>query len=112
MLDAALPPGFDTHLFSNVLHDWDVPVVKQLVQKSFDALAPGGMLIIHDAHLNKDKSGPLHVAEYSTMLMHSTEGRCYGVAEMSEYLKAAGFAEIKFAPTAAARSVIQATKRD
>jgi len=111
MLNAPLPYDFDAHLYSNVLHDWDVPVVKQLVQKSFDALAPGGMLIVHDAHLNEDKSGPLHVVEYSTMLMHSTEGRCYGVAEMTEYLREAGFAEIKFAPTAAARSVITATKR-
>src|SRR5205085_7767673 len=86
MLSAALPAGFDVHLYSNVLHDWDVPVVKQLLQKSFVALAPGGVLLIHDAHLNETKSGPLHVAEYSTMLMHSTEGRCYGTGEMTEYL--------------------------
>jgi 3-hydroxy-5-methyl-1-naphthoate 3-O-methyltransferase len=110
MLAAPLPKGFDTHLFSNVLHDWDVPVVKQLVQKSFDALAPGGVLIVHDAHLNETKSGPLHVAEYSVMLMHSTEGRCYSVAEMSNYLREVGFIDVKFTPTAAARSVITALK--
>lgn len=110
MLSAPLPQGFDAHLFSNVLHDWDVPVVKELVQKSFDALAPGGVLIIHDAHLNEEKSGPLHVAEYSTMLMHSTEGRCYGVSEMTDYLRGAGFAKAQLVPTAAARSVITAEK--
>ena len=110
MLTAPLPPGFDAHLYSNVLHDWDAPVVRQLVQKSFDALAPGGVLVIHDAHLNEDKSGPLHVAEYSTMLMHSTEGRCYGVGEMTEFLRAAGFTNVTFKPTAAARSVMQAEK--
>ena len=108
MLAAPLPSGFDLHLFSNVLHDWDVPVVKQLLQKSFAALAPGGMLIIHDAHLNEDKTGPLHVAEYSVMLAHSTEGRCYSVAEMTDYLSEAGFENIKFTATAAARSVITA----
>jgi len=110
MLAAPLPSGFDLHLFSNVLHDWDTPVVKQLVQKSFATLAPGGMLIIHDAHLNEDKTGPLHVAEYSVMLMHSTEGRCYSVAEMTSYLKEAGFTNVTFTPTAAARSVITAQK--
>ena len=110
MLTAALPDDFDVHLFSNVLHDWDVPVVKQLVQKSFAALAPGGMLVIHDAHLNEDKSGSLHVAEYSVMLMHSTEGRCYSVAEMEEYLGAVGFTNIRFTPTAASRSIITARK--
>lgn len=110
MLAAPLPQGFDVHLFSNVLHDWDVPVVKQLVRKSFDALTPGGMLLIHDAHLNEDKTGPLHVAEYSVMLMHSTEGRCYSVAEMTNYLREVGFTSVKFAATAAARSVMTAEK--
>lgn len=110
MLNGPLPDGFDAHLFSNVLHDWDVPVVRQLIAKSFDALGPGGMLVIHDAHLNEEKSGPQHVAEYSVMLMHSTEGRCYSVAEMREYLEKAGFLEFQFTPTAAARSIITARK--
>ncbi len=111
MLNAPLPAGFDAHLFSNVLHDWDVPVVRELIAKSFAALAPGGVLVIHDAHLNEDKSGPLHVAEYSTMLMHSTEGRCYGVGEITEFLVEAGFENVRFTPTAAARSVITAEKQ-
>jgi 3-hydroxy-5-methyl-1-naphthoate 3-O-methyltransferase len=110
MLAGDLPKGFDAHLFSNVLHDWDVPVVKQLIAKSFAALEPGGVLVIHDAHLNDEKSGPLHVAEYSVMLMHSTEGRCYGAGEMRDFLTEAGFRNVTFAPTVAARSVITATK--
>src|SRR5262245_9132799 len=60
-----LPSGCDVHLISNVLHDWDEPVVKALLAKSFQALPHGGMVVIHDAHINVDKSGPLHVAEYS-----------------------------------------------
>ena len=110
MLSAPLPSGFDAHLFSNVLHDWDVAVVQQLIRKSFESLASGGTLIIHDAHLNEDKSGPLHVAEYSVMLMHSTEGRCYSIAEMRSYLQEAGFQNPQFTETAAARSVITAIK--
>lgn len=111
MFAGSLPTGFDLHLISNVLHDWDVPVVKEILAGSFQALAPGGLLVIHDAHLNADKSGPFHVAEYSAMLMHSTEGRCYSVAEMKEYLCEAGFAGLQFTPTAAGRSIISATRR-
>jgi len=110
MFAGPLPGGFDAHLISNVLHDWDVPVVGRLLASSFKALAPGGLLAIHDAHLNADKTGPLHVAEYSAMLMHSTEGRCYSVAEMEAELTAAGFVEVEFRPTAASRSVITARK--
>ena len=110
MFAGALPNGFDVHLISNVLHDWDVPVVKKILAASFRALSPGGLLVIHDAHLDADKSGPLHVAGYSVMLMHSTEGRCYSTAEMEDYLGQVGFVDPQFRPTLAGRSIISATK--
>ena len=105
-----LPGGCDVHLISNVLHDWDEPVVKALLAKSFQALPPGGVVVIHDAHINADKSGPLHVAEYSALLMHATEGKCYSVGEMETYLKETGFAQMKFALTAVHRSIITAIR--
>src|SRR5712671_6381335 len=46
------PQGCDIHLFSNVLHDWDIDRVEQLLQKSFAALPSGGMVVVHDAHIN------------------------------------------------------------
>jgi predicted O-methyltransferase YrrM len=108
MLTDALPADADVHLFSNVLHDWDEPVVRQLLSKSFHALRSGGVIAIHDTFLNAAKNGPLHVAEYSVLLMHSSEGRCYSVAEMERYLKDAGFRDVRYADTAAARGVMVA----
>jgi acetylserotonin N-methyltransferase len=105
-----IPTGHDAHLFSNVLHDWDVPRVRHLLEASHRALDPGGLLIVHDVHLNADKTGPIHAAEYSALLMHVTEGRCYSVAEMEHYLAQAGFSGVGFLPTAAGRSVITAIK--
>jgi len=105
-----IPGGHDVHLFSNVLHDWDVPVVKDLLAMSFRALPPGGLVVVHDAHLNAEKTGPLPVAMYSVILVHSTEGRCYSVAEIESHLREAGFIEPRFTPTAADRSVVVARK--
>jgi 3-hydroxy-5-methyl-1-naphthoate 3-O-methyltransferase len=105
-----LPAGFDVHLWSNVMHDWGGETVQGFLRKSYAAIKPGGLVIIHDAHLNEAKSGELHVAEYSVMLMHSTEGRCYSVKEMSDYLQNSGFVKPRLTPTAAARSVIVASK--
>ena len=51
MLTDSWPSDHDVHLISNVLHDWDVPVVRQLLEKSFAALNPGGMLVVHDAYI-------------------------------------------------------------
>ena len=111
MLTDPLPTTADIHLFSNVLHDWDVPVVVRLIEKSFAALAPGGAIVIHDAFLNAGKTGPLHVAEYSVLLVHASEGRCYSVAEMEGYLSGAGFVEISYAETAARRGVMKGVRR-
>jgi O-methyltransferase. len=112
MLSDPIPGVADLHLFSNVLHDWDQPVVRQLLKKSCAALPPGGMLMIHDAHLNAAKTGPLHVAEYSVMLVHSSEGRCYSVSEMEAHLAEAGFRDVTYAAGAAGRSIITATKAE
>jgi 3-hydroxy-5-methyl-1-naphthoate 3-O-methyltransferase len=110
MLAAPLPAIADTHLYSNVLHDWDEPVVRVLVKKSYDALPPGGRIMIHDAYLNAAKNGPLHVAEYSVLLMHSSEGRCYSTLEMEGYLTDTGFRDVQYVDGAAARGLVIATK--
>jgi SAM-dependent methyltransferase len=110
MLAAPLPRGYDVHLISNVIHDWDTPRVRLLLASSFAALEPGGLLIVHDAHLDADKRGPLPVAAYSVMLMHSTEGRCYSVAEMDALMRDTGFDPARFIPTAADRSLVVALR--
>ena len=110
MLRDPLPGGHDVHLISNVLHDWDLPAVDRILAASFAALPPGGLLVIHDAHLNAEKTGPLPVAAYSVMLMHGTEGRCYSVAEMFERTSAAGFRDQAFVETAGDRSLVTARK--
>jgi hypothetical protein len=110
MLTTDLPAGADVHLYSNVLHDWDVPEVEMLVAKSAAALPAGGVFVMHDAFLNEDKTGPLHVAEYSVLLMHSSQGRCYGWAEMRDWLEAAGFRDVQYHDTAAARGILTAAK--
>jgi len=105
-----LPRGFDLHLFSNVLHDWAEPAVRTLLAKSHAALEPGGCLIVHDAFINSEKNGPLHVAEYSALLMQITEGKCYSLKEMRVYLTDAGFEWLDHQPTAVSRSFVLARK--
>jgi hypothetical protein len=105
------PRDFDAHLWSNVLHDWDVPAVRVLLAASAAALPPGGLVIIHDAFLNPAKDGPLHVAEYSVTLAHATHGRCYSVREFQDWLREAGFSDIHHTDTAAARGLITARRQ-
>ena len=106
----AWPQQADVHLFSNVLHDWAEPEVRALLQRSYDTLPTGGLLMVHDAFLNDAKNGPLHVAEYSIMLMHSTQGRCYSTQEISTWAGDCGFRTFHYQETAAARGVLTALK--
>ena len=73
-------------------------------------LPSGGLVVIHDAFINAEKTGPLHIAEYSALLMNITEGKCYSVREMQGYLADAGFDWLDFQPTAVGRSFILARK--
>jgi SAM-dependent methyltransferase len=106
----SLPGGYDVHLISHVLHDWDFPEVRKILQNSYAALNPGGKVVIHDAHLHRRKTGPLSVAEYSVLLMFLSEGKCYSLTEMEEMLKEIGFKNIEYKPTVYNRSVITAIK--
>jgi SAM-dependent methyltransferase len=111
ILAEPLPKGFDVHLFSNVLHDWDEPIVRQLLSASHAALPQGGAIVIHEAFLDRDKAGPLPIAAYSVLLMHVTQGRCYGVGEMEAWLIDTGFDEVTTIGGAIGRSSLVARKR-
>ena len=110
MFKDAWPQGFDAHLISNVLHDWEEPEVRALLEKSHASLAPDGLLIVHDAFINADKTGPLHVAEYSALLMQITEGKCYSIREMRTLLDATGFDWLEHQPTEVGRGFVTARR--
>jgi len=110
MFRDALPRECDVHLWSNAMHDWDAPVVKRLLAKSFEALPSGGMVAVHDRHLNREKTGPLGIAEHSVFLMAATQGRYYSIAEIEEYLSAAGFVRCEHGEVALGYSVITGRK--
>ena len=105
-----LPTGYDVHLFANAFHDWDIDSVKKLSTNSFRSLSPGGIIAVFDAHLNQFKKGPLSVAEYSCLLMHSTEGKCYSTGEIGEILTSTGFSQVEVTDVAADRSFITGKK--
>ena len=111
MFKDALPGDCDVHLFSNVLHDWGVNEARDLLERSHAALPAGGLLVIHDAFINAQKNGPLPVAEYSALLMHSTQGKCYSTGEYASLLERCGFTPGSYHDTAADRGFMTAIKK-
>ena len=91
MFDDPWPQHCDVHLLSNLLHDWDFPEIEKILRRSAESMPAGGLLIIHQAFLNDEKSGPVPTAEYSTLIMNITRGRCYSRAELLPLLRDTGF---------------------
>ena len=105
-----LPEGCDVIVLSNVLHDWDVPQCRQLIQKCAAALPAGGKLWIHDVFLNDQLDGPLPIALYSAALFTLTEGRAYSAAEYCSWLVEAGLRPDGVTPTLIHCGVLEAVK--
>lgn len=105
-----VPPGVDTILLSNILHDWDVPECQKLVSRLSESLPTGGRLLIHDVLLNDELDGPLPVALYSAALFSLTEGRAYSRAEYVQWMEESKLTADAPIPTLIHCSVIVGTK--
>lgn len=110
MLADPVPPGVDTILLSNILHDWDIPECEALVRRLAEALPAGGRILIHDAFLNDAMDGPLAVALYSASLFSLTEGRAYSGNEYRAMLTSAGLEPGEIVPTQVHCGVLTGTK--
>jgi hypothetical protein len=110
MFADAVPADCDVALFSNILHDWDVPQCRELIGRTAAALPAGGRLLVHDVFLNDALDGPLPLALYSAALFTFTEGRAYSAAEYRAWLGAAGLTAGEVLPTLAHCGVLPARK--
>ena len=48
-------PKVDVVLMGHILHDWDLPTKKMLIEKAFDAIPAGGALIVYEAIIDDDR---------------------------------------------------------
>ncbi|MFD8478575.1 methyltransferase [Kitasatospora sp. NPDC059673] len=93
-----LPGGHDAILLSLILHDWDEPRNRALLAKCHRALPAGGLLVISELLVDDAKTGPLDAALMSMNMVVGTWGRNYTAAEYGEWLRDAGFSDIRTVP--------------
>ncbi len=91
-----LGEGYDVALLSSILHIYSPAENQRLLRKVFDSLQPGGMIIIRDFILKRDKTGPLDAALFAVnMLVNTERGNAYSADEIKSWLKQAGFKKSK-----------------
>lgn len=91
-LEADFGHGYDLVLVSNVIHMLDAESNRRLVRKSFQALAPGGTLLIKDFLTDDDRTGPPFTLVFALhMLVNTGQGDTYPVSEVEAWGREAGF---------------------
>ena len=104
------PRGYDGIFFSNIFHDWDVETNQLLARRAYEALEPGGRILIHEMLLAEDGSGPVTTASFSMLMLLGTHGRQYRFSELREILTSAGFAAVDSRQTYGYYSVVSGRK--
>ena len=94
-LTAALPGPVDAIFMSNIIHSENEADNAMLIMKCFEAIAPGGMIIIKDHVMNRALTMPRTGAIFSLYLLLTTRGRDYSFDEIAGWLNAAGFVDPK-----------------
>ena len=101
--DQPLPGGYDVILLSMILHDWDEAGNRRLLAKCYEALPPGGALVICELVLNPERTGPPAAALMGMAMLIETEGgKNYSETEYTTWLTDTGFSQPHIVPLAAA----------
>lgn len=89
----AWPKGHDAVLLANVLHDWSPEEAQTILRNAFTCLPTRGTVIIIEALMNDDATGPLHSGLYSiSMLLGDWRtGKQYSQSQLFDMLQDAGF---------------------
>jgi len=96
MLQADLGKDYNLVLLSAICHMFSVEENRGLLQRIYQALAANGRVVVQDFILEPDKTSPKFAALFSlNMLVGTKAGVSYSESEYTEWMRAAGFREIK-----------------
>jgi hypothetical protein len=99
-------PETDVLIFGNALHDWSEEQRKELIKKAFNAVRPGGALLVYDPMLDPERRR-LDNLLLSMYMLTSSPGGCEYTSDACEgWLAEAGFTSITAKPLPAKETVV------
>uniref|UniRef100_A0A8B9KBS9 Acetylserotonin O-methyltransferase n=1 Tax=Astyanax mexicanus TaxID=7994 RepID=A0A8B9KBS9_ASTMX len=87
-------PEADLYVLARILHDWTDERNVELLSKIHQSCRPGGGVLVVEALLSEDNSGPLTAQLYSLNMLVQTEGRERKGSEYAALLTRAGFTTV------------------
>jgi O-methyltransferase/methyltransferase family protein len=104
-------PKADVITMGHILHDWNLDEKKMLIRKAFEAIPPGGALVVYDAIIDDDRSqNAFGLLMSLNMLIETPGGFDYTGADCIGWMKAAGFREARVEPLMGPDSMVLGMK--
>ena len=95
-LDTPWPDGQDVVLISYLLSAVSTGALQALLSRAFDALVPGGQLLLHDFMVDDDRTGPTTAALWLLCgLLNDPDAALLTPGVLSELVVTAGFGAIQ-----------------
>ena len=111
LLEADFGANHGLATLGHILHSEGEERSRELLKKTFHALAPGGVIAIAEFLVSADRTGPLSGLIFSiNMLVNTESGRTYSFEELSEWLCQAGFVEPRLLEVPAVSPLVLANK--
>jgi len=89
-------PKADVLLFGHILHDWDLPTKRMLLRKAFEALPPGGAVVVYDSIIDDDRSqNAFGLLMSLNMVIETPGGFDYTGADCIGWMREAGFTDCR-----------------
>lgn len=95
----ALPHGADLLTFVRVLHDHDDPLVMRVLTAAYEALEPGGTVLVAEPMADTAGARRMGEAYFGLYLWAMGSGRPRTAGELQSLLRDAGFVEVQEHPT-------------
>ncbi|RLB05611.1 MAG: hypothetical protein DRG59_08845 [Deltaproteobacteria bacterium] len=91
-----LPEGHDLVFLSAIIHQNSLEQNEEVFKKAYDALIPGGRIVIRDYVMNETKTAPPGGAIFAVnMLVNTPGGNTYSFSEIKNALERSGFKKIR-----------------
>jgi ubiquinone/menaquinone biosynthesis C-methylase UbiE len=102
---------YDVVILGHIIHTEGEKWGKTLIAKSYNALKPGGMLVIAEMIPNDSRTGPVFPLLFGlNMILHTKEGDVFTMAQYKQWLKQAGFKNVKTIEADSPSPLIVATR--
>jgi precorrin-6B methylase 2 len=111
LLQADFGSGHTVATLGHILHSEGPERSRELLKKTFRALAPGGTIAIAEFLVNPERTGPLNGLIFAVnMLVNTDAGGTYSFEEISSWLNDAGFVDARTLDAPGPSPLVLATK--